>query len=84
MTKNSEQQTKLYNPHHFKKILFLALPTVLSAILTFFVEIINVAFIGHLNDSYMLSGVGLGNMMVNALWVSVYMGINGALETLVS
>lgn len=83
MTKSSEQP-KLINTHHFKKILFLALPTVLSAILTFFVEIVNVAFIGNLNDSYMLSGVGLGNMMVNALWVSVYLGINGALETLVS
>jgi hypothetical protein len=32
----------------------------------------------------MLAGVGLGNMMINCLWVAVYMGINGALETLVS
>lgn len=72
------------NTKHFSKILYLSLPTVLSAILTFFVEIVNIAFIGNLNDSYMLSGVGLGNMMINAFWVSVYMGINGALETLVS
>lgn len=83
MTKTSEQP-KLINAKHFKKILFLALPTVLSAILTFFVEIVNIAFIGHLNDSLMISGVGMGNMMVNAFWFSVYMGINGALETLVS
>lgn len=60
------------------------MPTVLSAILTFCVEIVNIAFIGNLNDSHMLAGVGMGNMMVNGLWVAVYMGLNGALETLVS
>ena len=47
-------------------------------------EVINVAFIGNLNDAYMLSGAGLGNMFFNSFWVAVYLGINGALETLVS
>jgi Na+-driven multidrug efflux pump len=32
----------------------------------------------------MLAGAGLGNMMINCLWISVYLGLNGALETLVS
>jgi Na+-driven multidrug efflux pump len=32
----------------------------------------------------MLSGVGLGNMLINVFWIGVYLGINGALETLVS
>ena len=45
---------------------------------------VNTAFIGRLNNAYMLSGVGLGNMFINCFWISMYMGINGALETLVS
>ena len=41
----------------------------------------NTAFIGNLNNAYMLSGVGLGNMMINVLWIAIYLGVNGALET---
>ena len=49
MTKEGPTQTKGFiNIGHFKKILFFSLPTVLSAILTFFVEIVNIAFIGNI------------------------------------
>lgn len=79
--------TKMYtfwDFKHFKKILVLSVPTALSAILTFLAENINAAFVGSLGDSYMLSGAGLGNMCINCFWFSLYLGMNGATETLVS
>jgi MATE family multidrug resistance protein len=41
-------------------------------------------FIGRMNNPYMLAGAGLGNMMINCIWIPGYLGLNGALETLVS
>ena len=50
----------------------------------FIVEIINLIFVGHLNDPVSIGGVGLGNLMINVVWFSVGMGMNGAIDTLVS
>ena len=47
-------------------------------------EFINTIFVGHLNDPAKLAGVGLGNMTLNILGMSVILGMNGALETFVS
>jgi Na+-driven multidrug efflux pump len=49
-----------------------------------FVEQINIFFVGHFNDPQMLAGVGMGNMVINMIWLALFMGLNGALETLVS
>ena len=46
--------------------------------------IMNLSFIGHLNDPAKLSGVGLGNMTNNLCALSIIMGFNSALDTLVS
>ena len=48
------------------------------------VQIANIIFAGHLNNSLTLAGVGLGNLMINITAISVAMGLNGAIDTLVS
>ena len=47
-------------------------------------EQINVIFIGSLKDPAKLSGIGVGNMVTNMVPYSLMIGINTALETLVS
>ena len=41
-------------------------------------------FIGTLGDASMLAGIGLGNMVMNMLPYALMIGLNTALETLVS
>ena len=47
-------------------------------------EQINLIFIGSLQDPAKLSGIGVGNMVMNLLPYALMIGINTALETLVS
>ena len=49
-----------------------------------FVEIANMFFVGHLNDSVALASVGLGNMVINVTSYSIGIGLNSALDTLVT
>lgn len=61
-----------------------SLPSALGLIFEMLVEVINMMFIGHLNDPVALGAVGLGNMLVNMVCFSIGVGINGAVDTLVS
>jgi len=47
-------------------------------------EQINVIFIGNLSDPAKLAGIGLGNMVLNLVPYALLIGVNTALETLVS
>ena len=47
-------------------------------------EAVPVVFIGKHNDVEMLAGIGMGNMVVNLLPFALMVGVNSALETLVS
>lgn len=47
-------------------------------------ELINLSLIGKLNNPAMVAGVGLGNMTINMVGMSVIMGFNSALDTLIS
>lgn len=47
-------------------------------------EVVNLAFVGQLNDAAMLAGVGLGNTILNMCGMSIILGLNLALETFVS
>ena len=47
-------------------------------------EAVPVVFIGKQNDVEMLAGIGMGNMVVNLLPFALMVGVNSALETLVS
>ena len=44
----------------------------------------NTIYAGSLDDAAKLAGVGLGNTTLNIVCLSICMGMNGALETLVS
>jgi Na+-driven multidrug efflux pump len=47
-------------------------------------EIINLIFVGYLNNPAMTSGVGMGNMTQNLCALSFILGFNSALDTLIS
>ena len=51
---------------------------------SYFMEIVNMIFIGRLNDPEQLAGVGLGNMYVNIVSQSIIIGVNGGIGTLVA
>jgi len=44
---------------------------------------INTVFIGHLNNSQMLAGVGMGGMVLNVSCYSLFCGMTNSLDTLV-
>jgi Na+-driven multidrug efflux pump len=47
-------------------------------------EIINLIFVGYMNDPAMTAGVGMGNMTQNLCALSWLLGFNSALDTLIS
>ena len=65
-------------------ILKPSLPSIFGLVFQMLVEIVNLIFIGNLNDPVALAGVGLGNMLINMICFSIGMGLNGAIDTLVS
>ena len=67
-----------------KLILIQVIPASFGLLSHMFIELINVSFIGHLNNAAMISGVGLGNMTVNLIGASILIGFNSALDTLIS
>ena len=44
---------------------------------------LDIYFVGLLENVQMTSGVGLGNMIVQLFGVQTFIGLNGAIETLV-
>ena len=57
---------------------------IISMFFYMFVQLINTYYIGHTNDSALIAGVGMGNMLINVLAFAIIQGLNGALETLIS
>ena len=47
-------------------------------------EVINAAFNGHMPEAEMIAGAGLGSMYTTILCLSVTVGLNSALTTLIS
>ena len=47
-------------------------------------EVINLIFIGNLNNPTLIAGLGLGTLMVNVAGISVSTGLWGGIDTLVS
>lgn len=67
-----------------KSILKISFPAMISMVFNMLIELINTVFVGHLNDPYKLAGVGIGNMTVNIIAMSIIYGLNSALETFIS
>ena len=66
------------------EILALALPCIIQGLLLLLQEIMNLIFVGHLDNAAMIAGVGLGNALIAAIGLSTFIGMNGALDTLCS
>ena len=62
----------------------IALPTTIGTFFCMFQETINLYVIGLYNDPRKLSGVGMGNMIINMTGTCMYYGLNSGLETLLS
>jgi len=62
----------------------LSVGPIVSMVFFMLIQIINTYFVGHTNDSSLIAGVGMGNMLINVLAFAVMQGLNGALETLIS
>ena len=55
-----------------------------SFVSAFFVEVVNTVFVGHLGDEVKLAGVGMANMYINILILSISYGLSSSLNTLIS
>lgn len=66
------------------KLARVSIPAIITQVFAMFMEIVNLYFIGHLNDPEKVAGVGLGNMYVNIICQSVIIGLNGGIGTLVA
>jgi Na+-driven multidrug efflux pump len=65
-------------------ILAKAIPSTLGSYLSFLQETTNLVFIGHLNNPFLISAVGMGNIIINCCGLSLIWGLNSALESLAS
>lgn len=70
--------------NHVREILALAVPASLTMMITILVEVLNLVIIARLEDEDMLAGVGMGNMTQNLLGLSIILGFNSTLDTLIS
>jgi MATE family multidrug resistance protein len=67
-----------------KEIVQASIPTILTNLLLFIVQLTNIYHIGRLNDPRALGAVGLGNMLINVVCFATCWGFNGTLETYVT
>ena len=82
-TKQPEENLPAYS-EAFIEILKIGGPAIISMVSALFVEVVNTAFVGHLGSQAMMAGVGMANMFLNVIDLSVIFGINNTLNTLVS
>lgn len=47
-------------------------------------EVFNQIYIGKFNDEEQIAGVGLGNVVINSLTLSLMFGLNSAAQTFIS
>ena len=67
-----------------KEILKIGVPSIISMFSALFIETINSAFVGHLGFEDVMAGVGLANMYMNVVCLSLIFGMNMTLNTVVS
>ncbi|CAI2385954.1 unnamed protein product [Moneuplotes crassus] len=67
-----------------KSIVVTSIPPIAGLLFELLVQVVNLIFVGNLNNPAALGGVGLANMLLNVVCFSIGMGLNGAIDTLVS
>jgi Na+-driven multidrug efflux pump len=78
-TKTEEKPQKVSVFFLFLNLLSFSVPTYFSLLSIYFVTIINLTFIGHLEDSKKLAGAGLGILMIQLVYNSFSLGLNNTL-----
>lgn len=68
----------------FSEVIKASVPTVLSNIFFFLIQLTNIWYMGQAEDSSLLAAVGMGNMLINVCCFAVCQGFNGTIETFVS
>jgi Na+-driven multidrug efflux pump len=68
----------------FWLVIKLSVGPIISMVFYMIVQLVNTYFIGHSDEASLIAGVGMGNMLINVMAFAVMLGLNGALETLVS
>lgn len=54
-----------------RNVLSISIPVMLTNVSTIVVEVINLAYVGHMGDQAKVAGVGLGNMYINMVCLAV-------------
>ena len=67
-----------------QNFLSLAIPTIISCLFLQLTNIVNVIYAGKMSEPAKLAGVGLGASWLNVVCFTIFMGMNGAQETLAS
>ena len=60
----------------------IGIPAMISQAIFYTQEVTNMYFAGHLNDTAMLAGIGLGNMSFNLFVASLIESFNSAIDVL--
>ena len=61
----------------------LALPSIASMMIGVSQFLLDLYFVGLSKNVSIISGVGLGNMIINLFGLQTFIGLNGAIETLI-
>ncbi|TNV80526.1 hypothetical protein FGO68_gene15533 [Halteria grandinella] len=62
----------------------VGLPASITQLFSMGMDLANMIFIGHSNDSAKIAGIGLGNLFINICSQAVILGLNGGISTLAS
>jgi len=62
----------------------IAVPTILKGLFEKSQEMINLIFLGHLDNKALIGGVGMGQAVIHLMGFSIILGLNSALDTLIS
>ena len=84
VVKKSDDLSDLTNMQLCRNIVWMWLPLTFSTAIGEIINVANLAFVAHLNNTELLAAVALGNMMINIAAFAIMQGMNSALETLVA
>ena len=76
LMKNNSKKKQITYFDRFRGILNIQLPVTLELGLSYFMQSINIAFIGHKDDTSMLAGITIGSLYSHLTSMSLIIGFN--------
>jgi Na+-driven multidrug efflux pump len=67
-----------------RNIMIFFVPITINVFATLLVDVINLAYIGNLNDATKIAAIGVGNMLFYATAFAFIFGIHNALSSLIA